>query len=155
MRSLKTKKYTKFVIFRPPSGKILPFQLLKKMMFYWNSSKMIFQILKFFDTNTNKITQSLLHMGHWIFGTKDILGDPGLKKFVLLSRNMPKHKNKIQFSWTCSEIFSDILEPLCSCRITPQYWIMQQFQKCTEGVWFSLSLGVYFLLNRNISNKSA
>ena len=45
----------------------------------------------------------------WIFGARGlIMGDPGLKKIVLLSWNMPDSGTIVWFSGTCAEIFFEI-----------------------------------------------
>ena len=51
----------------------------------------------------------------WIFGVEDItlgLGDPGLEKNVLLSRNMPEYGTIVWFAGTCLENFSKFFGPL-------------------------------------------
>ena len=102
----KTKKRWTCVRCRTPPG-YFPLQLLKKVT---NSNKIRFQNFNFFDPNTYKTTWFLLHMVPWIFGVEDItqgLGDPGLEKNVLLSRNMPEYGTIVWFAGTCLEFFSN------------------------------------------------
>ena len=111
----KNQKIHKFCDISTPSDLILPFLLFtEKSCFNEIAAKWYFKFWNFLIPIPKKSLDIYFIWAIEFLGAKDIIvGDPGLNFFVLLSKNMPNYKNKIQFAWPCSEFFSEILVPLC------------------------------------------